>query len=165
MTLAKIEDPSIEVLIGPKSFTFNPYPARDAINAAETVAAGRVALAKIIGVEKLSTARYLALCDQIHSFVRKVDEIYQSVELNAELLISYNGAISLDRMLSMTNLEKLAFLNHGRAREAATRLNFMADISAVVGKNGAAHRAELALIAFANDEDSLAKYLELISRK
>lgn len=165
MTIAKIEDPSIEIVLGAKSITINPYRAQEAINTAKTLPEGRAALAKLIGIETLSTAQYLALCDHIHTFIQKVDAIYQSTELNAELLRLYRGAISLDRLASMSNLEKLAYLSHGRAGDATERLNFMADISAVVGKNGAAHRAELAAVAFANDEDSHARYLELISRK
>jgi hypothetical protein len=161
-----IADPHVPIRLPSGTVRADPREALSRLADAKTPAERRAVLASAFSLpEGFTLTAYQ--CSRIFcaliAYVDHADEVYRASERAAELLYLYKGAITLDNLRSMSDVEKLAFLSHGFRMRCRDRLDFGQDVLAVFDKDSPL-RAELVEIVYAGDPKTRDKNLEVLSR-
>lgn len=163
---SKIDDPKFSLrLPSGESCACNPWEALKKIAEAKSPRQQREVIASEFSFPpgfNLTAHQSLSVVSAMLAYAKRGEEAYAAVATNAELLTMYPG-LGLSDLREMDELEKMALLSHGYRIEARRRLNFQQDISAIFDKDSSL-RQELVRVAFCNDQKTMDKNLEVLSR-
>jgi hypothetical protein len=112
----------------------------------------------------LSTRQSILIINLMIAYCQRAIDVYDEVEADAELMAMFPQYVPKWMHGGMDDLYKLALMSHGNRIYCRKRMDFQSDVSALFSKNGNQHRAALAEVAYANDERSLLRELEVLSR-
>lgn len=160
----KVKDPAFFIEVSPgDTRKLDPWRLLESLSEARNEKGQRDILNRELGVKKMTHQQSYTIMARVMAYAAKADRAYQETENNAELM--YYLHLRPGELRKLSNLTKLSLLHHVRRIRARERLDFQYDICAVLDKDGGPKlRAELTKLAFSNDEDALARQLEMISR-